>query len=98
VITGVCCILGLLEGQYDSISLLMVLALHGDIAINHTHNSIPELLMNEGFDGMAIDEDTLIKAINDWIDGNWPTKASIWPPVFTHLILDGCRSYPEHAR
>jgi hypothetical protein len=90
--------MGLLEGQYDSIPLLMVLALHSNIAINHTHNSIPELLMNEGFDWMAIDEDTLIKPVDNWIDRNWSTKTSVWPPVFTHLILNSCRSYPEDAR
>lgn len=54
--------------------------------------------MNEGFDWVAIDEDTLIKPVNNWIDGNWSIKTSIWPPVFTYLILNGCRSYPEYAR
>jgi hypothetical protein len=76
----------------------MVLALYSNIAINHTHNSIPELLMNEGFDWMAIDEDTLIKSVDNWVDGNWSAETSIWPPVFAHLILNGCRSYPEYAR
>lgn len=89
---------GLLEGQHDSIPFLVVFALHGNITINHTHNPIPELLMNESFDRVTIDEDTLIEPVENWIHWNWPTETSIWPPVFTYLILDGCRSYPEHAR
>jgi len=76
----------------------MVFALHSNIAINHTHNSIPELFMNEGFDGMAIDEDAFIEPVENWVDWNWSTETSIWPPVFTYLILNGCRSYPEYAR
>ena len=73
----------------------MLPALHSNIAVNHTHDSIPKLLMNEGFDWVAIDEDTLIKPVNNWIDGNWSIKTSIWPPMFTYLILNGCRNYPE---
>lgn len=53
--------------------------------------------MNDGFDGMAVDENTLIEPIEDWIDRNWSPKTSIWPPVFTYLIFNGCRSYPENA-
>lgn len=76
----------------------MVLALHGNIAIYHAHYSIPELLMNEGFDWMAIDKDALIKPVDNGIDGNWSPEPSIWPPMFTYLTFDGCRGYPEYAR
>ena len=49
----------LLERENDAVAFRVRLLVDADLTVNHRHNTVTELLMDEGLNGRSVDEHTL---------------------------------------
>jgi len=85
-----------IECQYNAVALRVGLLVDVDLTVDHGHNTVSKLLMDDRFNCVSINKNTLVQPINNWVLRGHRSQSSVGPPVVTEFGEGKSGSYVEN--